>query len=234
MLPINASIKSIIMLGGGLALILFVVTTLVSFFATVNYQDAVIVSKRYFARQLTDPGPGQLFVLRDDILEGRPVCHLELGPTDIEGHDVVSKYTFSNVVGDLAPFLANINFALVGKDAAIINADGAESFQRIWVAKELYVRSFNGKLMASSCLNDVLEALYSGAKVCTVDRAIVDAANPQNVRAIGFRGTCAIKCPDGQTNCETNKFGLTQELNWTTKVKSALNLVHLKKSPVEN
>ena len=225
--------RTILLLGGGLVLVLFVVAIIVSVFSTVNYEDAVRVSRRISARGLTDPMPGRLFVMEEGALVGRPICHLSLEQSDISGRDKKNTYEFYNVVGNIAPFLAKLNLALLGRDTSSLDgSNDIAAFRRTWTARELYVASFKGKTVSEKCKDDFQNALNSGALICTVDRAIVDANDNKTVYAIGFRTKCVArrKC-DQQEDCSPPKFEIAADEKWTTRVKALFDLVHLKQDP---
>lgn len=230
-LPIqNISLRGVFILGGGLALVVVVLSIVVSFFVTVTYQDAILKTKRISVLELTDPSPGKLFEIVDGEIKGRPLCNLVLTDDDLRGRDKTHIYNFFNVTSRIVPFIASINSVFLKHKKPESQVPNTTPFERVWIAKELYVQSFDNIEMNPDCTQDVRNALNSGAKVCTIDRAIVSADANQTVYAIGFKDKCLIMCPENRNNCQSDKFDILVDVKWTTKVKDWLDLIHLDKN----
>ncbi len=225
------SFGRLFVLGGGTVLVLVFVVVVASFFTTVSYEDAAVASKRLSAMELTDPRPGKLFVFRDGEIEDRPVCHIVLGEGDILGQDAVHRYEFVNVVGRLAPIVAGLSAALTGGEADMPDVGDSELFKRVWIAKEVYVESFDKKQMATGCAPDALRAIQSGAQVCAVDSAIVAAGDGATVFAIGFRSNCVRPLQEESAGHSAEKLRLADDVKWTTWIKDTLDLIHVDRQP---
>ena len=223
--------RSIFLLGGGATLVLFAIATVVSIFSTVNYEDALIQAKWISSRGLSHPTPGSLYVLTEDGLHGRPICRLNITKEHLVGSGDTRKYIFSNVVGNTMTFLADINAYLfnLGKES---EKPFSPSVELVWVADEIYVRSFRDVPMDEGCRADFDEAIQNGEVICTVDRAIVAPGDDKMVYAIGFRSTCASSCATGEKNCEAPKFMAKQTYGWSTMLKNEIGLVRLVQAPM--
>lgn len=220
------------LVSGGAALMLFFVALIVSIFATVDYDDAIIEAKWVSARGLYDPTPGSLFVLTKDGLHGRPICRLNLSGRLLVGRGRTRKYVFTNVLGDVMPFLAELNVFLFRQDTEKSPKIISRSFDLVWVADELYVRSFKGVPMEKECEKDFHDALNGGDTICTVDRAIVAPGEDSTVYAVGFRHACASKCPVGKKDCTFPEFTSTYSFSWTSMLKNEIGLVRLDRKPM--
>lgn len=229
-LPIqNISLRGVFILGGGITLVVVILSIVVSFFVTVTYQDAVLKTEHISARKLTDPRPGKLFEIVDGKILGRPLCNLVLTDSDISGRDKIYRYKFSNVIGRVVAFIVNINSAVSERKKPEVQPSNTALFERVWVAQEIYVQSFSQKQIDPACERDVFTALESGAKVCTVERAIV-STDTTNVFAVGFKKMCLVTaCQEKNNNCQINNFDISEDVKWTTKLRHALDLIHLKK-----
>lgn len=228
--------RTIFILGGGATLVLLFAAVVVSIFATVNYEDAIIEAKWVSARGLTHPTPGSLYVLTEEGLHGRPICSLEITGDHLVGQGRTRKYVFSNVVGDLMPILADLSVFLLGRDvqARERSVDGPDRpFDLVWVADEIYVRSFTNVPMDKDCQNDAIQAVKNGLIVCTVDRAIIAPGDDSMVYAVGFRNTCQSECAVGEENCDMPGFNPTSTYNWTSRLKKEFGLVRLIRAPIE-
>ena len=216
-------------------LVLCLVAVFVSLIATVTSHDAIVAIGRSNATALTDPKLGSLYVIRDGAIVGRPVCRIVLSDSDIEGGNT-HNYKFSNVVGQLLPFLVRLNLALLGRDSDDDNSQlsGNELFELEWVAKEIYIKSFSDKPMESECEDDISEKLDDkGIKVCTVDRVISNTTSQDTIYAIGFKEKCLVNCSPGETGCPTSIFEEPNNIKFVARLKNAFGLINHTQTLVE-
>ena len=223
--------KYLIIFGGGCVLVLCLVAVLVSLLATVTSHDAIVAMGRSNATDLTDPQLGSLYVIRDGTIVGRPVCRIELSDSDIAGGNTTHNYKFSNVVGQLLPFVVKLNSIILGRDSKDNDSQlpSNELFELEWVAKEIYIKSFLNKPPGSECAKDIdieLSDSDQGVKVCTVDRVISNADSQDTIYAIGFREKCLVSCDKGETGCPTRIFEEPNNIKLVARLKNAFGLIN--------
>ena len=211
------------LIGFGAVFMLF----FISIFATVNYEDAVIKANWVSASGLSHPSLGSLYELGDDGIHGRPICHLIIPDDKLVGMGMTGKYEFTNVVGDMMPFLAKLGGFLLSKDVPEYISKSFRPFSLVLEVDEIYVSSFKKAPMETECEEDFNEALNTGSIISTVDRTIVAPNDYKTVYAIGFRKTCATKCPKGEKGCEPPSFLQENMFSWASILKKKFGLVHM-------
>ena len=212
---------------------LCLVATVVSVFATVDYEDAITEARWVSARGLVHPKPGSLYILKEEGLHGRPVCRLDVSENYLVGRGETREYRFRNVVGYLMPFLAKINILILGSKTDELESQSTAPFSLVWVADEVYVSTFRGVPMDKNCEKDFHDALEAGATICAVDRAILSPGKSGTVYAVGFKNTCASACAEGETDCVAPRFEPESTTSWNTVLKKEMGLIRLDKTAIQ-
>jgi len=189
-----------LLIAGGVGiLVLLLVAAVVSMFATVTIADAAHYLGRYEPSQLVGPQLGRMYQFADGKLLGDPVCDLELDESQVDG-PTVADYRFTNVVGELLPFLAALNRFLWGGEAVVgvptLGQQGRSSLA--WRATETYLSPAAKFEVQAACSTAVERLIQQGAVVCTISAVLTANVAGAPPYAVRFKDECVSYCPSAR------------------------------------